>query len=989
MKKVFKYFTVDKLFVLSAFFLVSFFLTFNVISSPSLVIGDSLYWNDATIIDMLGPTIMRETFLGDVALLSNFKTGFLFPVTLGFSSLGIPITVLYPFSFYLLSMFSFYSLSTEFLKSKLIAVSLAIMYIINPVTPYYFTSLFTAFVVVFLPLTLKFFAKSLRRLDKPLTPPYLSKNFLLAGLFLSLSVSAHEQFFLSGSLIGAAIVGGFIITLFKKHKQNQHFARFLIVNLVMFIFVFIIINLPLLISVINVNRAPLSVYFTGRFDDFLANVRYSYATTNPITLLRFGGDSGVGLNQVSWYDLNTPLNLLGYTIFAIINTSLLFVFKKNSVKKDKYFFYTVISLFVGTFTLLIFMSLLPSNKYLSEALFSFVIQTWESPTKLRIVLLLSALTLTIVTFTKLEKWSKNKNRKFIHGPIVLLVLLLFFSYNSPWLLEYAGYTPMQQVSDNLEWGALFEESYANISNLIVKEFDDTRGVIIPYTHKAELYVPPNFRVFQLVSGVNEQMLKLTGASTNYWSKILGFISAKYVILNKDYDKNELLIFPKTLVNNFSQIYTEIEVDSGLDLVDQIGNFSIYKNQNTLPKVYASNNYVIYDDASTLKYTFPLINFSDLPVFIESPSLSNQLNVPNYLQEGEYMVYAITNPNEEISNRTLTITSSNTTRILNLEKNSLLDSLSLFSTSCNLKAGEILEIADPSSYLEVTTIDELTLSSNSFSLGFHDSFTLDLKISDVTWGESDYLGPRIILNSDNSSSYMIIFHKNGVVELVSNHGDELYSSFEAKYSGVDFSTEDPVDVTVTRIFDEIQIQLNGDNLLSFSIEPDTFELLLSSEHSTTRFTEIQYEKRDVVKIFAIRQVDLHPQMTLKESGPNKSVLTVFNGTSDYVVVVQYLNTPLRHLTTSLNNKPIRVNEFFSGWLITDSDFVFAEEEPTFVIETEQIAITLTFLSIGFSYSLLFYGFGPPSAKKSLLSILRRFLKQVKSVYCLVRKKAEEN
>jgi len=261
-----KYFTVDILFVLSAFFLVSLFLTFNVIYLPSLVIGDNLYWNDATIIDMFGPTIMRETFLGDVALLSSFKTGFLFPVVLGFSSLGIPITVLYPFSFYLLSMLSFYLLSTEFLNSKLIAVSLAIMYVVNPVTPYYFTSLLTAFVVVFLPLTLKFFAKSLRGLTKPLSSSYLSKNFLLAGLFLSLAVSAHEQFFLSGCLIGIAIVGGFIISLLKKHKQNRYFARFLIVNLVMFVVVFIIVNLPLLVSVINVNRAPLSVYFTGRFD---------------------------------------------------------------------------------------------------------------------------------------------------------------------------------------------------------------------------------------------------------------------------------------------------------------------------------------------------------------------------------------------------------------------------------------------------------------------------------------------------------------------------------------------------------------------------------------------------------------------------------------------------------------------------------------------------------------------------------------------------
>ena len=70
------------------------------------------------------------------------------------------------------------------------------------------------------------------------------------------------------------------------------------------------------------------------------------------------------------------------------------------------------------------------------------------------------------------------------------------------------------------------------------------------------------------------------------SKILGFISAKYVIVNKDYDKNELLIFPKPLDNDFSEIYREIEVDSGLDFVDQIGNFSIFEFPllNLLPDI---------------------------------------------------------------------------------------------------------------------------------------------------------------------------------------------------------------------------------------------------------------------------------------------------------------------------------------------------------------------------------------------------------------------
>jgi hypothetical protein len=106
--------------VLFVFLGLTLFLTYQIITLPSLVIGDNFNWTPSNVLDILGPKIIRESYMGDIAVVSTFKTGFLFPLTFIVTSLNLPSTLVYPAFFYFLSMLSFYFLSKEFLSSQVL-----------------------------------------------------------------------------------------------------------------------------------------------------------------------------------------------------------------------------------------------------------------------------------------------------------------------------------------------------------------------------------------------------------------------------------------------------------------------------------------------------------------------------------------------------------------------------------------------------------------------------------------------------------------------------------------------------------------------------------------------------------------------------------------------------------------------------------------------------------------------------------------------------
>ena len=120
---------------------------------------------------------------------------------------------------------------------------------------------------------------------------------------------------------------------------------------------------------------------------------------------------------------------------------------------------------------------------------------------------------------------------------------------------------------------------------------------------------------------------------------MGLFSIKSLAVMNVYDANEGLIFPVTY--NMNNTLRQIRSDSALTLVDSSQDYRLYDNPNALPSIYASNNYVFYDDIGTLKYAFDFVNFSDLPVFMNQQNLISQLNVPLSINQGiyEYMLLA--------------------------------------------------------------------------------------------------------------------------------------------------------------------------------------------------------------------------------------------------------------------------------------------------------------------------------------------------------------
>ncbi len=962
------------IFPLIVFFIVSLYLTFKNILSGSLVIGDNFFWSLPTVQDILGPQVLHESYLGDVAVLSSFKNGFLFPFASFLNLINSPITLIYPFLFFFLSMLSFYSLSAEFLKNKNIRIIVSLLYLINPVVPFYFGSLLLAFALIFLPLAFKFFIRTLCEIDNG-SISQISLQFLICATFLGIAISAHEQLVFSVLLVTFTFLITFVVFLFRKYGFTKRSLKNGLSNVLLFISSIFLINLPLLLSLGTLASSPFSSYYTERLNDFITTVNYTYQNARIDTLLRFGGDAGLGLGQNAWFDSGSISNIFGYVIFALVVGSLILIVRqKLTLRGDRAFFIMTFLLFLLAISLILFIKYLPSNRPLLDSLFGLSLQSWQSPTKLRALMLLSGLTLSLIVFQKLEKLACSNRKKIVTGVILFTILTSTIAYNAPWVINYYGNAPFQQISDNLNWGSLSDEKYMEIVDFLEKNITDDRGLIIPYTHKAELYSPPNFRVLQLVSEVNNKLFLLTQASNIPWSKVLGLLSAKYIAINDgDYNPHEILIFPKVYDQNLTRIRQEITADSDFNLSFEQEDFSVYTNSNSLPKTYASNYYVIYDQMSSLPYAMRLVNFSDLPVFISSEPTINKFVYPHYMSSADYNVYAasIENSNEG-STLKLEKNTGDKVESMTLEKNSDLKDLDLYSTTSNLRPGDSINF--PSDiWIDSQYEESLILNSTSHLLGTYGSFMLNFTVNMVQNGEFSFLCPRVLIDLDNSTRYFILFHDNGVIELAMMQDNIFHSGLLFKTADYDLKTPlNTIDVTVRREFELVEVFVNGELSLSFPINTIGASVSLSSEKSVSTFSDINVKVGNVVRIFATKCSADRLDFLVLQDGPNRSILRVYNENVDYAVVSQYLNTPLRNIIAPLNKSAITANIFFNGWIIQQTDGA-NEIKFEIGIQNWELTIALTFLSILFTYSVLFFSYSSVLRKKIVQKISTIFLR----------------
>ena len=937
-----------------AFGMVTLCLTFNVLGDSGLIIGDNMYWNESTVSDVLGPRIVRESFMGDIAVLSTFKTGFLFPLAWILNSLKIPMTVIYPFLFYFLSMLSFYSFSAEFLKKTPYRIILSAIYVVNPVVPYYFTSMMSAFTIAFLPLSLKFLIKALKGIDEKPHSKLVSPNLAVSAFFLAIAISAHEQFLPTAFIVAVFSILMFGIFCYRRQRFTKTFLKNLGTNTSLFLIIIALVNIPLILSLQNITKAPLSTYFTGRFSDFMENVKYTYSTANLTNLLRYGGDSGVGLAQNSWFDSSALTNLFGYGLFIVLLLSVFFLISDKKVPVVlKYFTYMAIMMYGSTIVLILFLQYLPSNTVLAGNLFSLPLQTWESPAKLRVLLLLSGLATCIIAFRKLEEFDQTKKQKFFSGVLLTLLVSSVVIYNSPWAVNYFGYTPLQQISESKNWGDLYDKQYARLADVIHNNYSNERGIIIPYTHKTALYLPPNFRLFQLISPVNGELAQFTQHSTISWSKLLGLLSIRHVILDYgEKNPNEMLLFPIPGDDEYYVNLEEIRNDTALVLQDENDNCTFLDNQNALPEVYATQYYILYDDPSTLKYAFDSINFNKLPAFIGPSKQVNQISVPEFTNQATYEIKALYPQNTSKPQMPLEVVSGNETSFLLLNREGNSSHFAEYSTTYNLESGDVVKVPGAKNWEPAKEIPELTLNSSTQYLGDYFSFILNFTVSILQRGEYSFLGPRVVIDVGNLTKYFLVFHDTGTVELAAVHNGVFRSNMLVQHTAYDLrNAENSVNVSITRVFDEIQVWVNNQLALSFATDPSISTVFLSSEHSTSKFTNIELKTQEIVRLYASRNFSSQLEFVVTQKGPENCVLEVNTPDSDYAVVVQYLNTPLRRIVTPSSANPVTANIFFSGWILKPENSTSKLELVKIEIANSTLILGLTSFSIAATWLIL--------------------------------------
>ncbi len=887
--------------------------------------------------------------MGDIGVLSTFKSGFLFPLTYVLSLLKLPSTIVYPFLFYVLTMVSFYFFSKGFLKSESLRILVSVLYLVNPVTPYYYASIINAFSLVLLPLGLKFFVRSLRELQSQKRPGVV-KNLGFASLFLALTVSANEQFILSVALVTVFLVVTFAVALFMRYRLTKKFLKLCAVNFSIFALMFFVVCLPLIISQFNIQSAPLATYFQGPSSSrFLLTISYAYHNSNLVNLLRFGGDAGSGLGVNAWYDSTAVTNYFGYILFAFFAASILALFlPKNRLNKDRLFFYQSILLFGVALVLILLMQTLNSG-LLSNGLLSLILKTWETPVKLRVVMLISVLSTLLGFFGIVEFSAIRGKKKFFFGLALTLLIVGTVVYNSPWLVDYAGQTTLQEVSDAAKWGSLYNQTYVNIATQLDQASQNQRGIILPYTHKVELYSDPNSRIFQLVSSLNGPSAELISDGSFSWSKALGMFSIKSLAVMNGYDANDELIFPTTYdMNNSLQ---QVRNDGGLTLVSKSQDYDLYNNPNALPLLYASNNYVFYDDVGTLKYAFDYVNFADLPVFINQGNSISQLNVPFSCDQGTYAVHALCLPNGTTNNLTLDITNGGKSRTVELQQKSIEHLLNDFSTITSLSPGDTVKAVGTET-AQTSRFEDVTLNSTALSLGTSGSFSLDFKVNVLQNGLLSFLSPRVIIDT-GSQGYYIIFHDDGNVELAIQQNGVFHSSVINQYVG--YSLRNPaqsINVNVTRLIDQVDVYVNGNLCMTFPISPQLANISLVSEQSVSRFSQITVTRSNPIRLFAMRQdFNQIPYKVLEDSSEESSLMVSTNATN-FAVVSQYLYNNLKNPQTSLDTSSFQANVFFKGWIFNPTQ-TLVNQKISIDVQDKDLSYSLTILSIVFTDAMLLY------------------------------------
>ncbi len=376
---------------------------------------------------------------------------------------GLPGTVVVPFLLRMLLMLSMYILLERLVNNSLLRIVGALAYGLNPVSSSYYMAVPIVFLPILIPLTLASFIDLYRSPTR--------RNIVIAGIMASLLLTLHVSSLPALAIMITPLIAYMILYSDDRHRMIKALA---IVSIII-----ILIGLPTILHqfILHFDRPDSLLNYISRGIDpktVKADIKYCYRTLDLSQMLTLAGDPCHRITH-KIYDSTFYIWIHGLMVFLTIGLSIAAL---SGGRREVILFTTAASTVVASvLVLLIFLRL-----YGVEYHNNLIVMALRSPIKVRIVAepFLVASTVLLADIL-LHRYSSGIMRVL---PAMLTSILILFT------IPYAY--------NNFKMNTYFTEDKI-ISNLLeTGDIElDSRGIILPYTHRNMLNAPPSYRPLPL------------------------------------------------------------------------------------------------------------------------------------------------------------------------------------------------------------------------------------------------------------------------------------------------------------------------------------------------------------------------------------------------------------------------------------------------------------------------------------------------------------
>ena len=740
-----------------------------------------------------------------------------------------------------LSFLSFYFYSKKFCDKTLTRILGATLYVINPVTIALFTAGQLIWILVFLPLSINYFMAILE--EQKL------QNTLKATLFTSLTIWMLPPivFILSLSLIVAAL------TYVAMAKNKIDYAKKLLTQLAIYGLLLTSCSAPYIYSTMLYIQSP-NFSIGG---NVLIDFQYTYQEATIPNLLRLAGNGGSPQIQLGYNSSKNLSNEAGYIIPLFTLLSILWI--KDSDKKRR-----IIAALTMLFFTLLSATFLRFACNSLEWVITDIMFTWtlRNPFKIQILMLAAITPLFAFTTEKISistiKLLQQKNLKMATITIILILLAVshIYFYNS---LAFNGYMGIDKYPGTDQ--ATPDETLTQIVNdsLTWQDDESSRGIILPFDHKTELYVEySNIFLYPSRLGQNSEISNMISNAlcegVNF-ENLLRLLSVKYVYINNKWEDTGFEII---------QPQSPQSILATLDRTDEAAKASEYSKivlDNALPTVYVSQYPILYSNMQTINL-LDASEFQNKPVFIEIQNQECNITtdkeetskITHYLFDNPYSntydLYAaiyVEKPettlyyrldNEESKEKTILEGQNPLKNIAKLQLQSGNHNLSLTVNDITMFTNLNYSFINYGN--GKYTIEGQSLKiENGTLIGLKEfkNFDLNLKFKVTNYGEEAWHAPYVYFAFTDDSYFYAVFHENGYIELAKYAQGTHQSSLALKKAETNFT--DWNNIQIVKVNETVTLYLNNQYIFSFKdpLLNKTGKIGLGSCNSTTLFNEV--------------------------------------------------------------------------------------------------------------------------------------------------------